>query len=105
MTLPFEARVEAFAAAVAQARKLAEAGAALDLTGLDRAAAEICAAALEAPAAERREAAEALAKIGVGLDALAATLAAHAGQAGEGQGSRQTRAGRAYRGAAPRRPA
>jgi hypothetical protein len=103
VTLPLNARVEAFATAVAEARELAEAGAPLDLTGLDEAAAEICAEAVAVPAAERRQTAEALAAIGDGLDALAAILAANAGGAGESQGSRQARAGRAYRDAGPRR--
>jgi hypothetical protein len=105
VTFPLSARVDAFTAALAQARDIAEAGAGLDLTGLDAAAAEICSAALAMPAAERRQAAEALAAIGAGLDALAATLAAKADRVREDQGSRRAHAERAYRGKGARRNA
>jgi hypothetical protein len=105
VTLPLSTRVEAFTAALAQARELADAGAVLDLAGLDDAAADICAAASALPAAERRRAAQGLVAIGAGLDALAATLAARVSLEGEDQGSRQTRAERAYRRVAARRAA
>jgi len=90
------ARLDAFAAAITEARDIAAAGGVLELTGLDQAAGEICAAVSAVPRDERRGAAERLAQIGVSLDALASALSAQNERAQEGPGSRQSRAGRAY---------
>jgi hypothetical protein len=106
MTPLLDARLDAMAAAIATARTLAAADGSLDLSGLDQAAREICDAVTALPGSERRLAAQRLAAIGAGLDALALALREAAERragatAGEGPGSRTARAGRAYRPPAP----
>jgi hypothetical protein len=97
MTPQLSVRFDAFAAALDEAREIAEVGGFIDLSGLDAAAAEICGAASALPAGERWAAAQRLVAIAAGLDALAAALAAHP-PLREGRGSRAARAANAYRG-------
>lgn len=73
----FPAELDALTRTVSAARKALDLGNPIDMTGLDRAVTELCAAAMNLPAADRRHAFASLAALGHDLAGLSAALSAH----------------------------
>jgi len=94
--MKLQARLADVAAAVAEARRAVDEGAAIDVAGLDTAVSEICDAAPGLASTERADFARDLAALADALDGLAAAIAR------QGEAVQRRRASAAYSPEGPR---